>query len=177
MMAGQGENGVLRGRWSSSVVAYADKSEALKSMSSVPIIPGIHIWLDVRERKAGIYDPLRDTDEGRRIWTDVKKILDRYAFAFGGPYAPWEPVTQDNLTIDDIKGWAFHMRTALDGGLAQYVPGSEQLPTIDKIKAMPGKRKADPWNSGRQDQELSMWADAVEPAENGAKRPVPAGAA
>jgi hypothetical protein len=162
MMAGQDGNGGLRGRWSAAAVAYADKSEGMKAMSAVSIIPGIHIWLDVKERKAGIYDPLRDTDDGRRVWADVKRILDRYSFAFGGPFEPWQPVTRENLTIDDIKDWAFHMRTALDGNLAQYVPGSDQLPTIDKIRSMPGRRHADMWNTGRMGQEIPLWVDVVE---------------
>lgn len=161
--------GTVRGRWSSHHTAYADKSEAMKAMSVVPHIPGVHIWLDVKARKAGISDPLRETEEGRRIWGQVKAILDRFPLAFGGSQVPSvsiesvvERIERSDLSLDDCKEWLWQMRCALDAGLAQVVPGSDPIPSSEQIRALPGRRRADPWNTGRTDEKLSSWADVVE---------------
>lgn len=154
--------GRLRGRWESSRVAHFDKSEGMKALSQIPVIPGICIELDTDKHYAKIFDPLRETPQGQVVWRQVSGVLERYQTEFGSMRELMEPKEYRDLSQDDVKTWAFEMRKALDGNLARYVEPCDRMPTADEIRfAMPGRRVRDPWNSGPQEEKLQKYTDEV----------------
>jgi hypothetical protein len=167
----------LRGRWNFAKVAHLDKNkaangEALRELSLVaPLIPGLYIVLDTDRRIGSVLDPLGESQEGKRIQAEIKKIVERYRFALECGADPRPKVDYPSLSADDIKTWLFHMRTMVDTGIAEVPSGVAPLPTIAEIRAMPGRRLRDPGNSGPQEAEseaearrtgkLYRWADEV----------------
>jgi hypothetical protein len=152
----------LRGRWSNAKVAHRNKTNdesglALKQLSlAVETIPGLFISLDTTAGGRGegsIVDPLGESPAGREIQAKIKDVLSRFSpNALDCGSDPRPRSTFPNLGADGIKEWAFFMRTMLDSGQAAEV-GTEKLPDIETIRKMPGKRRRDPLNTGRQDAE------------------------
>lgn len=151
---------MLRGTWRHSRGPTREKNEAMQFLSRIESIPGIHVWIDTNKRSAGIYDPLVTTDEGKRIWSEIKRILDQHQGSLGGPFEPWEPLTKSKLNNDEMKLWIHHMRAAVDRNMAIYVEGSGELPALDEVAKLPGRRLADPNDSSPRAK--AAYTDVVE---------------
>lgn len=151
----------LRGRWTASNVAHRDKGEAMKAMSRIEAIPGQYVELDTNKKQGRIFDPLSETPEGKRIWKEVEDVLRRFQSVFGGRKRLETPKVVSELSADQVKTWAFHMRTLIDTGMARYVAGSDELPDVQTIRhKWPGRRMTDPLaTSGRF--EAGKWSDEV----------------
>lgn len=172
----------VRGRWEFAKNAHRDKAEVLKTLAfDVPAIPGKVIALDVEEKKGRIVDPL-STGEGAKILAKVNEVFKDHGTVMEQGLA--HPAEDHVLTVDGVKDWLFWMRRLVDAGLAVVTSQSPELPPIDEIRAMPGRRLADPLNSNQQslkapdDQALYglyKWADEVSPRSR--KQTEPAGAA
>ena len=165
-------NEKLRGRWDTAKTAHRDPGEAAKALARFHIIPGLYLELDADLKSlVGVgrcYDPLRETAEGRAMWTQLEVVFRQYP-ELGGPFELLKPIERQ-LAADGIKEWAYWMRRLIDGEKAIYVSGSgtAQLPSLDEIRRWPGKHRADPWNTGRQEKELEPWRDVVPlPGERG----------
>lgn len=154
------ENRRLRGHWSLRVSAgFATAPEFAQLQSTAPEIPGICIGLDIDKRTARIFDPLRETQAGRELWRQIEPILNQHPDVLPKG-KPWPEVKRDRLTDDEVKTWAFEMRSILDCGLGKYVSGPE-LPDAESIKSqMPGKRKRHLLSTIQWKPE-SYYADAV----------------
>jgi hypothetical protein len=149
----------VRGRWSASRTAHRDKSgsHAQKQIAlKTPEIPGQFIEVDTTEKTGRIIETLADTEGGALMWeTNLKPIIEanKGEMANCGTRLPETQVFK--LDADAIKLWLFHMRTAVDTGVAGVVSKlSNQLPSIEDIQALPGKRKSDPMNSGPREEKL-----------------------
>lgn len=176
----------LRGRYDFSNVTHRDKSEAMKAMSRVGVIQGICIELDTERAVGRVFDPLRETEEGRKKWSEVLAVIREYPFEFGNSTQLMETEDYRELSIDDVKTWMYEMRKAVDGGIARMI-GEAKLPTLADIRTkIPGKRVRDIWNSGEQtrveggyggaEANLAKYVDdvPVQPARS-AKQPAAAG--
>lgn len=157
----------LRGRYDFSNVTHRDKSEAMKAMSRVGVIQGICVELDTDKGLGRVFDPLRETEEGRKKWTEVLAVLREYQFEFGNVTQLMETQEYRDLSQDDVKTWMYEMRKVVDGGCARVISESK-LPSLADIRTkVPGKRIRDIWNSGEQTREegegkLAKYADYVE---------------
>lgn len=173
----------VRGRWEFSKNAHRDKAEVLKSLAyNVSTIPGKVIAVDTEEKKGRILDPL-STGEGAKILAKINEVFKEHGTVMEQGLA--HPAEDYSLTIDSLKDWLFWMRRLVDAGLAECTSGSTVLPELDEIRAMPGRRLADPLNSSQQslkapdDQALYglyKWADEVKP-RRGQQEPAGAPAA
>lgn len=135
----------VRGRWSTSNIANREQGEAMRSLSAAAeYIPGQCIFLDTSAKIGKITEPLRDTPEGRDIWKRILAVMERYKQTFSDRRLGEERVF-NRLSIDDVKLWAFHMRTLIESGLAHHAPGSDKLPDADEIRdRWPGVINDDP---------------------------------
>lgn len=169
----------LRGRWDMAKTAHRNKGqdeagEAFKALSlEVSVIPGLFISLDTDAKKAQIIDPLGETPDGRKIQSKIREVFKR--FSGGNPLNcgadPRATQTIERLSIDQIKTWLFYMRTMVDNNAAVKEMSSADLPTIDAIKRMPGRRASDPActlpqrakseQNAMDSRELYPWADEV----------------
>lgn len=150
----------LRGRWEASRVARFIPSEAMRDLNTIPAIPGMHIVVDTSAKKAVIYDPLREDADGQRIWKQVHKVLKTHEYAFG-PIYDLSPPVERTLTADDLKTWLFSLRSAYDSGILQKVAGSDELPSVEDIRRMPGKRLTDVNNIGAPLDGVPRYTDEV----------------
>ena len=152
----------LRGRWDFRNTTHRDLSEELKEIARVAgVIPGRVVSLDTAAKKGSIIDPLKETADGRKIMAAINDIYRRYSVSSGGQKSPHE--TQEyELDQDTVKEWMFYMRSLVDQGLAQYVPGTTELPDIDTIrKTVVGKRRKDPLSNSRDDDGGTKYTDEV----------------
>lgn len=172
----------LRGRWEAARVAMFDKSEAMKALSAVAVIPGYHIAIDDESFKVVLSDPLKDTDEGRAIFARVRDIYRRYESELGSDTELQSKQVFD-VDADRLKDWMHWLAQRVADGTVTPVAGGSALPSIAEIKALPGRRTSDPWNTGPQtsknedDGRLAKYTDAVKiPGNYGPKQPAMAGA-
>lgn len=147
-------NTLVRGRWHVANVSTREQSVAMRALNRVTEIPGQRIELDVNQRTGKITDPLRDDPDGKEKFKVLNEIFDEHQEAHGGPKdLPAEKVYK-NLSVDEIKTWLHHMRQILDNKMAMSI-GNRNLPKIETIASMPGKREKDPGNTGSKDKELA----------------------
>ncbi len=136
----------VRGRWDFQRTAHRDKSEVLKRLAyEVPMIPGKVIALDSDAKKGCIFDPL-GSGEGKAILEKINAI----AKDTGGEVTAAHPTENYVLDVHGVKEWLYWMRRQVDAGMATVVPGSANLPTLEQIAELPGRRRADPFNTGPQ---------------------------
>lgn len=152
---------LLRGRWTAANVARMDMHASLKKVSEMPFIPGICLEVDLDTRTCRQFDPLRETEEGKRIWKAIAPVLAHFKGMLCREGAePWEETKIENADLDTIKDWLYWMRRAVDNGLAVVSDKSTPLPAIDAISKMPGKRKTTHWSSQKLSDE-DQFADVV----------------
>lgn len=144
----------LRGHFSAAYVAHVNKtSDALRQLlSEVHDIPGIVVRVNTDQMKGEILDPLTNTPEGVRLLGRINEIFSNNPGDFPAKQRGWDLVPYE-LTTDTIKDWLYWMRRGLDSGVAKLAGGSP-LPTLDQIRAMPGKRIADPLYTGQSTGEI-----------------------
>jgi len=172
----------LRGVWRSSRVAMFDKSEAMKSMSAIERIPGYRIACDDDTFVGEVYDPLNETEDGQRVFSQVKSVIERYKEEFGEITGLRDKIVK-KLDADSLKDWLYWMRRKVEAGLAKPVAGSAELLDLETVRSLPGKRRTDPFNTGQQtskredDGRLPKYTDAVKvPDKYGpTKQPAAAG--
>jgi hypothetical protein len=160
----------VRGRWEFAKVAHRDLGEVMKTLAAtVSVIPGQYLVLDTEKREAAVFEPLRDTPAGREILEKINGVYAKFPDFSGKQEAKQTKVLRD-LSLDAVKTWAAEMAKVVAAGNAVNVPGNETLPTLDEIRAKwPGRRMADPHNTGRQEKDLQKWVDPV-PESKGQKQ-------
>ncbi len=135
----------IRGRWDSR--AHAGRRLLplqAELFSKVPVIPGKLVELDTDAMTGRVIDPLTETASGRKILDKINEVFSSHQFETGGLKHGDETRT-DELSVDGVKEWAFHMRNLLDSNLAQLVPGSVDLPSARLIlSTWAGKIRRDP---------------------------------
>ncbi len=158
---------VLRGAWYSHVVAMKDKAAPMKELSQIPEIPGMIVAIDTSKdsegrSKGAILDGLT-SPKGKAVQERLAEIFQRNTAQLGSNYAPSEREEYE-LYDDEVKDWMYWMRRLVDLGLAEKYGNDPDLPTLDEIRGMAGKRKGDPWNTGPQQKDLAKtkYADVVE---------------
>jgi len=145
----------LRGRWSHVATAGHTIHESLAALQrAAPEIPGIYIALDPQARTARVFDPLKETEEGQRIWSLIQPVLTTYE-AFLNNGRPWDTQVYENLTPDQVKTWAFEIRNVLDCGYGRMVSGPEP-PPLATIKAMPGGRFVRSYMGQRENERVDV---------------------
>lgn len=168
----------LRGRYDFSNIAHRDKSESMKALSRVSVIPGICVELDTDKAIGRVFDPLRETEEGRRKWAEISAVVREYQFEFGNATQLMETQEYSELSQDDIKTWMFEMRKVVDAGYARMISEAKLPSSVEIRTKVPGKRVRDIWNSGEQtrgdgyggaEANLAKYADLVEVAPAGGR--------
>ncbi|MAT51483.1 MAG: hypothetical protein CMK32_09905 [Porticoccaceae bacterium] len=130
----------LRGRWEANKIVrfpISENSGLAGLMDAAPEIPGMYIWIDLEKRSAGAKDPLECTESGKRI---MAKIQSHYKQVESAVVSPAEPIEITGMTDDQIKDFLYWMRRSVDDGHAVAVANSPELPPMEKIKQMPGRR-------------------------------------
>lgn len=161
----------IRGRKDSARFPQRGRPEGLAELlAAVTVIPGEYIMVDLDKMEGHRFDPLRETPEGQQLWQQMTPIIKRHSLEFGMILELREPSIH-KLSYDGeggglVKDWLWAMRSAVNGGHARVVSGS--LPTLEEIRAMPGKRTRDPGNSGAQEEKLQKYVDVV-PTRGGRK--------
>lgn len=149
----------LRGRWDYSRVMHRDKSAGHKRLaSSAQVIPGQCVEIDTDKKTGRIFDALSETREGRLVFEKIKAIAEQHPSEFDGGMQP-HPTATHELTLDEIKDWAWHMSDFVSQGYARVLLGT--MPSKEEIRRWPGKRIRDPNNTGRQENELQKYVDEV----------------
>ncbi len=153
----------VRGRWDSSKIAHRDLDEVMKQITMlVPVIPGQYIILDTSREVGHIVDPLGSTPEGKEVLAKLQSVYKQYPETTGGS-TTFIPEVKQKLDHDGMKNWAYAMRRLIDSKnavLASF-PGAavSNLPSLEEIAAWPGKRLADPLNTGEQSAKTPEQAD------------------
>ena len=132
----------LRGRWNSAVSGGRATHEALGALhAAMPggYCPGIYLSFNPQERLCKRIDPLLDTDEGKKCWASMERVLKEHESILGNG-RPWPTVLYANLDDTDVKTWAYALRQLIDSKLARYVSGP-QLPPLSDIAKLPGSVK------------------------------------
>lgn len=166
----------LRGRWNASKVAHRDKQRGnvgalQRELSQIESIPGLFLALDTDKMEAARFDPLRETEDGKKLWARITAIYRKH---LSNEPRLLEPQFIRNMSADDVKTWAWCLRELVDCHLAQYATGSERLPDKDTIaQTWPGKRMRDPGNTLISETDmkrfgLPKWVDSV-PLDSQAK--------
>ena len=130
----------LRGRWEFHRVArfpINENSGLTALMETAPVIPGMYIWVDLEKNQGGAYDPLRETEQGRRLMT---KIQSHYKTVDNRVVEPADPIEVNGMDADLLKDFLYWMVRAVEDGNAQVVGGAPELPSLEDVKKMPGKR-------------------------------------
>lgn len=166
----------LRGRWSAANVARQDMHQALREMSEIPVIPGIRIVIDFEKRECRLEDPLRTTEAGQKIWEQVRTVLHHWKGMLG-PHGmePMETRVYPNATDDELKNWLYWLRRDVDAGSVEFLSNEstvKELPPLDRIRAMPGRRVKAPFDS-RPLTDERRYTDCV-PATEAKKQPATA---
>jgi hypothetical protein len=155
----------LRGRWTASNIVRSDMHDALKRLSEIPVIPGIRIQIDFNERVCRIYDPLKETEEGRKIWKEVSVVMSQFKELFGGaPMQPWDEQRIKNASHSDLKSWLYWMRRLHDIDHAVLVESESnvsEMPSLEKIATLPGRRIRSPFNVSRPHDDPRRYTDEV----------------
>jgi hypothetical protein len=155
----------IRGRWDFNKVAGRFQHEAMLAVNHVTsIILGECLAVDVKNRTCRLFDPLRETEAGRRMWAGIKPIIEQFKGHFQSGTALREPTVIRDCDEDKLKTWLYYMRRAVDAGHAQVVSNS-RLPLLEEIKALPGRREvgmyANTQWSTEKEREDHRWRDVV----------------
>ena len=140
----------LRGRWDALNVAHLEPGERLRALHQIaPVIPGIRICIDMDNKILSIYDPLRETEEGQRIWENIKDRVK--AIDSSGNI---ELMKRRDLSLVEfdhprnaLKDWMFWCRRGINEGICEPTKESAEWPTLESIRNSEGRRRIDPSNS------------------------------
>lgn len=140
-----GEAGrTLRGRLDPTTYGRLDTSEELRSLfSRVGVVPGEMIWADLQKGLWGTLDPLHEPADGSPYARKLDKLNRSMKEHFtGGHDLKFEPPAKMTMSSDDDKkNVLYWMRRLVDSKRALVVDGSPELPPMNEILAMPGRRK------------------------------------
>jgi len=155
----------IRGRWDFNKVAGRFSHESMKAINKITsIIPGECLAVDIEAKRCRLFDPLRETEKGQALWAKIAPIIDEYHSHFQCGSGLREPIVRDNCDADTIKTWLYYMRRAVDANYAKVL-GNKPLPSLDEIKAMPGRREIGFFANTQYDtdekREKAKWTDIV----------------
>lgn len=135
----------LRGRWSNFNSNGARSMHP--SLAQMPAIPGIYLRVNLAKRQLTRLDPLKDTEEGRRIWEQVQRILEADSAHFN-MMKPWDKVVVDNAPENQVKTWVYWFCRLVESNQAKVISG--ELPTKEELARMPGRALTEQFNFYRQ---------------------------
>ena len=130
----------------------------------IPSIPGIHLEIRPRERKARLYDPLAE-EPGKQVLEEYNLLAEHNREKLRGPYAAEQPVTKD-LDDDQLKTLLFELLRKNESGSIRVIKG--ELPTREQIESLAGYELNDPGNKGsgkpRYKKDLPEWERRMQAA-------------
>jgi hypothetical protein len=132
----------VRGRWDPHEMPPGDVSSV--GLLQMPVIPGMYVRVNVREKKAAVVDPL-SFPENRAL---LDKVSESHHSLFQKRVTSVDPVVRENMNDDDLASWVYWMMRLVQGGSARLIKG--ELPaTEDEVqKAFPrGKIRKDYFNT------------------------------
>lgn len=160
----------VRGRWSATNIIGLDPNEDFKRIASIGEIPGEIIWIDLEKREAGTADQLA-LPANKGLWktlVDFNKRVNKKDIEFKAP-----SVSMD-MDHNQIKDFLYWMARAVKAGHAQTVPGTPELPSLEDIKKMPGKRQLnhgyETWDQETLDRQKRFEYDVPVRAANPVKQ-------
>jgi hypothetical protein len=117
----------LRGRWDWAKVPRGETSE--RGLHKMPVLPGITITVNPRERRAVIEDPLGHPDNARVLAeaSGVHASIWQTGFTFV------ERVVRENMTPDQIATWLYWVRRGVEGGHLRVLSG--KMFTLEELAA------------------------------------------
>lgn len=157
----------VRGRLDSAHVQHIGRPVHLAELfTAAPVIPGQYIMVDADKMEGHIFDPLRETPDGQKLWQSILPIIEKYPNAFQVKTKLREPeVHKLSLNAENggqlLKDWLWAMARAVQSGVARPVEGKDPPPSLEEIAKMPGKRTRDCGNTGAQEKDLAKYVDVV----------------
>lgn len=107
----------LRGRWDWSKLPRGETSE--RGLTKMPIIPGLYITVQPRERRAVILDPLTLPENARTL----AEVSAAHAFLWNQSIVPVETRTYENLSPNQLATWLYWMWRGLESKTLRQVSG------------------------------------------------------
>lgn len=142
----------MRGRYESAAVAGFNTAEALgKLFRTFPVIRGMCIEVNTADRTLRIYDPYRETEQGRREWKQLSELIAAVPVVGSMHMEPQEEylIEGESVTDDKIKDWMYecvqimHKAPGKNKAIPLTGEGYRTWPTLDEVRKMPGGR----WNN------------------------------
>lgn len=157
----------LRGRWSYNNVAHLDIGERHRAIQKNLMqfdgkIPGMYISVDTDRNVLSIYDPLSETEHGRKIWAAIKNDVQ----VMGNGTSEMEPVpridvklprrekdAKDNPGANILKSWLFWIARGVEDGVCQRTQNSSPIPPSSDIdRDWEGVRVREPFDTSTSRQ-------------------------
>lgn len=133
---------MMRGRWDFGRTAHrsiSQDNEGMKTLArEVRSIPGLYVMVDKDTWTGRLFDPMVETEDGRKIKEKLDKVYKQYPVEFGGQHEMFK-TKEVELTADTLKHWLEKMVQGVSSEVFVVVPGSEELPTMDEVLSMPGR--------------------------------------
>jgi hypothetical protein len=133
---------VMRGAFDPALLTGVSlNSEMQKFFERTRSIPGERIWIDLRSGKWGTYDPLHQPESAamQRKAERVNEAM-KSTFTYGKDVAFTKPFTADLRDESDAKNVLYWMARMVESRKAAVPSGCEQMPSVDEVRAMPGRR-------------------------------------
>ena len=145
----------LRGRWDFQKTAHRNISmdaEGMKRLArEVGSIPGLFIQVDDEQWKGRIFDPLKETPEGQKIWDKCNSVFKLYGHEF--EESKLHKTVERDLSADELKHWLEKMVQGVQSGNLEVVAGSAELPTPAEVLKMPGRISNNVWGELQETKE------------------------
>lgn len=137
----------LRGRWHFGVVADKGLGEFMQGLARVcREIPGECVFIDLAKGEWGTFDPMVETEDGRKKADRIKAFYKVNPLMGADPQFRKRYVTPAR-NPDIIKNVLYWMRRGVDSKCAVIPAGAPQLPKMSEIIALPGRRVVSPGTS------------------------------
>jgi hypothetical protein len=107
----------LRGRWDPHNLMLGDTSSV--GLMQMPVIPGVLVALDLREKRGSITDPLAAPENARLLaqTSNFHRELWKQAIS------PRPSVVQEEMSDDDVATWLYWIMRVVIAGQARVVQG------------------------------------------------------
>jgi hypothetical protein len=132
----------LRGAWRNSEASRFEAGKDIRQMAyAVGDIPGIRIFVDLAQDKCGYYDPLLADKRYEDLAAKLQEYLKKTPLGPSNGVSFTKAYLIEKPTPTNLKTWLHWMRQALDSKYVEVPTGKPDLPSLDDIRKMPGRRE------------------------------------
>lgn len=140
----------LRGRYDSAINSGMGASEGMGALQrAFPIIRGECIEVDTTRKEAKIFCPYAKGESDGDKWERMNQLINGVPVVGKLNMGPRKATVAKELDADRLKEWMYEVRNLIDTNKAIELTGKgySEWPTMDAIKAMPGKVRKNHYSS------------------------------